>query len=297
MASFRLYNIQLLPLDTSTTPEVGIEGYRRLFSLLHEASATAHKEKTLLQSAYSLPHETFFSPFTVVAGKKFTYGKWVKFHKAESVVDLYTNRSLFTAGKADTAVSSNYLFRFVFEYEAHRLAVEELGGKLPSAGTLLKALLYLLKPIADENFPAHVLTVNLVSETRMLEQALTEATGFRHVEVRVTFPNGELSNKLKQLKSNNVHVLKAEASSEKEALMPKLPDFIEELVRASAEYGRSKFTYFKEKMGRKQTFSTEAFPEKIYLRTKKNEQEMAFLERVVSKLREVLPKAADTPAG
>ncbi len=41
MASFRLYNIQLLPLDTSRTPEVGITGYQQLFSALSEALETA----------------------------------------------------------------------------------------------------------------------------------------------------------------------------------------------------------------------------------------------------------------
>lgn len=289
MASFRLYNIQLLPLDTAKTPEVGVVGYRRLFKLLNEASTKAHKSKTLIENSYPLPHDTYFAPFTVVAGEKYAHGKWVKFQKAETVVDLYTNKSLFTADKTDAAVSNNYLFRFVFDYEAHRLAVEELGGKLPSAGSLLKALTVLLKPIADENFPEHVLTVNLVSETKKLEQALSEATGFKHVEVRVTFPNGELSDRLKQLKSNNVHVVKAEASSEKGALMPKLPDFIEDMVRASSDFGRSIFTYYKEKAGRKQRFSTEAYPEKVNLRPKKNEQEMAFLERIVAKVREVLP--------
>lgn len=297
MASFRLYNIQLLPLDTAKTPEVGVVGYQRLFKLLHEASTKAHESKTLIESSYPLPHDTYFAPFTVVAGEKYAHGKWVKFQKAEAVVDLYTNKSLFTADKADAAVSNNYLFRFVFDYEAHRLAVEELGGKLPSAGSLLKALHSLLKPIADENFPEHVLTVNLVSETKKLEQALSEATGFKHVEVRVTFPNGELNKRLKQLKKNNVHILKAEASAERGALMPNLPDFIEDMVRASTDFGRTIFTYVKDKAGRKQRFSTEAYPEKVNLRLKKNEQEMVFLERVVAKIREVLPaKQANQPA-
>jgi Domain of unknown function (DUF4747) len=291
MASFRLYNIQLLPLDTAKTPEVGEQGYRKLFSLLREFSLAVHKTKALAESSYKLPHDTYFAPFTVVAGEKFAEGKWVKFQRADAVVDLYTNESLYTAGKGDAAVSNNYFFRFIFDYEVHRLAVEELQGKLPSANSLLDALDSILRPIADQNFPEYTLTVNLVSESKALEVALAEAVGFRHVEVRVTFPNGELSSRLRQMKDNNVHVVKAEASSDKNALMPKLPDFILEMVRASTDYGRSKFTYFKKKLARKQTFSTERNPEKIRLRSKKGEQEASFMERV----RERLKTSAVTP--
>jgi hypothetical protein len=128
--------------------------------------------------------------------------------------------------------------------------------------------------------------VNLVSETKALDQALEEATGFRRVEVSVTFPNGhELSKRLRDMKDNNVHVVKVEASSDKGALMPNLPDFILDLVKASTDYGRSKFTYMKDKVSRQQVFSTEENPEKIQLRQKKTEQEVSFLERIRRKLR------------
>lgn len=289
MASFRLYNIQLLPLDTSTTPEVGTTGYRNLFTLLREASKTARQEKTVIENSFKLPHDTYFTPFTIFPGEKFAEGTWVKFQKAETVVDLYTNESLFTAGKGNAAVSNNHYFRFVFDYEIHRLAIEELSGKLPSPMSLLKALTSILQPIADQHFPEHTLTINLVSESKALEAALSEAKGFRHVEVKVTFPNGELSHRLRQLKNNNVHVLKAEASSDKDALMPSLPDFILDMVRASSDYGRAKFTYVKERLARRQVFSTEEYPEKVRLRAKKNEQEASFIERVWSKLRDSVP--------
>lgn len=297
MASFRLYNIQLLPLDTNKTPEVGVVGYRRFLTLLHEAATTAHKQKTLVDTSYRLPHDTFFAPFTVVAGEKFSHGKWVKFQRADTVVDLYTNQSLYTAGKGDAAVSNNHLFRFVFDYESHRLAIEEGGGRLPSSNSLLNALISILQPIADQNFPEHTLTVNLVSESKALEAALAEAAGFRRVEVKVTFPNGELSSRLRALKENNVHVLKAEASSDKDALMPKLPDFILEMVRASTDYGRSKFTYVKERLSRLQVFSTELYPEKVRLNAKRGEQEAAFIERVHAKVRETAPPPEAKVAG
>ncbi|RZI81845.1 MAG: DUF4747 family protein [Rubrivivax sp.] len=286
MASFRLYNIQLLPLDTSRTPEVGVAGYKKLFEQLEVARKAAHATKTLVENSHKLPHDTYLAPFTVFTRTRYAEGKLVKYQKAESVIDLYTNKSLFTAAAGDAPVSNTYLFRFLFDYEAHRLAVEELGGKLPSTGPLQKALETILGPTAETYFPLHTLTVNLISESKALEQALQEATGFRRVEVSVTFPNGhELSKRLREMKDNNVHVVKAEASSNKDALMPHLPDFILELVKASTDYGRSKFTYIKEKVQRRQVFSTEENPEKVQIRQKKLEQEVAFIERVWSKLR------------
>lgn len=286
MASFRLYNIQLLPLDTSRTPEVGVAGYKKLFEELEVARKAAHTTKTLVESSYKLPHDTYFAAFTIFPRAKFAEGKWVKYQKAESVVDLYTNKTLFTAAEGDAPVSNNYLFRFLFDYEAHRLAVEELGGKLPSSGTMQKAFLGLLEPVAQAHFPEHTLTINLVSESKALEQALEEATGFRRVDVSLTFPNGhELTKRLREMKDNNVHVVKAEASSNKGALMPHLPEFILELVKASTDYGRSKFTYVKDKVQKLQVFSTEAHPEKVQLRQKKAEQEISFMERVRRNLR------------
>ena len=295
MASFRLYNIQLLPLDTSRTPEVGVSGYKRLFEELEALRKTAHTTKTLIEYSYKLPHDTYFSAFTIFPRAKFAEGKWVKYQKAESVVDLYTNKSLFTAAEGDAPVSNTHLFRFLFDYEAHRLAVEELGGKLPSPGTLQKALVKLFEPVAQSHFPEHTLTVNLVSESKALEQALVEATGFKRVDVSLTFPNGhDLTKRLREMKENNVHVVRAEASSSKGALMPHLPGFILELVKASTDFGRSKFTYVKDKVQKRQIFSTEAHPEKIQLNPRKNEMEVSFMERVWHRLRSTAGLKAPT---
>lgn len=286
MASFRLYNVQLLPLDTATTPEVGPDGYRRLLVALKEGIESAQRLKTLEEQSYRLLHDTHLAPFTVHDGDGFAHGKWVKYQRAEAVVDLYTNESLYTAAAGVAAVSNNYYFRFIFDYATHRMAIEELGTKLPSPFTFMKALESTLRPVADANFPEHVLTVNLVSEPKALNDALAEATGFRKVEVKVTFPNGpELSARLRELKDNNVHVVKAEASSEKDALMPHLPDFILDLVRASTDYGQSKFTYVRDKFRGRSVFSTEAYPEKVRLRQGKDEQELGFFRRVVAKMR------------
>lgn len=110
MASFRLYNIQLLPLDTNRTPEVGVTGYKKLLEELEEVRKAAHATKTLVEYSYQLPNDTYFAAFTIFPRAKFAEGRLVKYQKAESVVDLYTNKSLFTAAEGDAPVSNTYLF-------------------------------------------------------------------------------------------------------------------------------------------------------------------------------------------
>jgi hypothetical protein len=133
MASFRLYNIQLLPLDTARTPEVGVAGYKKLFEHLGAAIKAAHGAKTLVESSFKLPHDTYFAPFTVQARATFAEGKWVKYQKAESVVDLYTNKNLFTAADGDAPVSNTYLFRFssTLKHIVLRLKSSEESYRLP----------------------------------------------------------------------------------------------------------------------------------------------------------------------
>jgi hypothetical protein len=131
---------------------------------------------------------------------------------------------------------------------------------------------------------------------KALEQALAEAIGFRRVEVQITFPNGhELSQRLRNMRDNNVHVVKVEASSDKDAMMPSLPDFILELVRASTDYGRSKFTYIKEKFAGRQVYSSENYPEKLQMRQKNSEQETAFIDRVFARVKAMVTTPAVNP--
>lgn len=71
MSSFRLYNIQLLPLDTNITQEVGVEGYRKLFYELEVVRKAAHLSKTVVDYSYQLPHDTYFTAFAIFPRIKF----------------------------------------------------------------------------------------------------------------------------------------------------------------------------------------------------------------------------------
>ncbi|WP_312272380.1 DUF4747 family protein [Pseudomonas sp.] len=291
MASFVVYNIQLLPLDTSNINEIGANGYKQVFNELNNYIAGAKKQRNLHNLAYALLNEAFFAPFSINIYDEYSSGHWLKYHKSEAVEDFYSTKNLFVAKPNDVAVTNKSGFRYVFDYKTHRMAIEDKNGKLPAPSVCLKAFEYIFKDIAERNFPNHTLQINLVSDLQELEDVLSEASGFKNIDTALTFPNGhELSKQLKELKDNNVHSLKMQASTQsKETMMPSLPGFLRDIVEAAADYGRTKITYFKEEKGRLKRFiySSEKYPKKINLREKDDEQGASFILRVLQKLREI----------
>jgi hypothetical protein len=280
VAAFRQFNIQLLPLDTRTTDEVGAEGYKKLLKLVKERVSIAVEEKTLNTAAYPLANDTHFSPFFVHPEDKFGHGRFIRYHRAPTVSDLYTKEELYKAGASATAIANVFLIPFVFSYATHRLAVEEYANKLPSTRTMIPALEHFFGPVAKEHFPAHYLTVTLVSEIKALETALAEAEGFRTVNVKLTFNNGpRIDRRLNQLRDNNIAHLGVTASAERGSLMPNLPLWLLDFLRASVTFGETYLSYVKEN-GKRAIFQTLDAPAKIRLRLAKGESEEDFIERV-----------------
>lgn len=288
MASYRLYNVQLLPIDTATTTDVGRIGYRRLFDALQKLTIHSRQERILTSIAAGLPHDTLFAPFTVDITDDFAYGSWVKYHEAESVQDLYTNASLFEAPSGTTPVSRIYLFQFLFDFVTHRLAIEESNGRLPGNASLLRVLDFVIRPLADQAFPKHQLVITLISSRTALAEALADAAGIKRVEAQVTFPNGhDMSELLQEMRDNNVHSLKTEAFAEKSGYMPRIPPRVMELVDAAIENGKAKFTYLSKRLKRQRVFSTAEHPLKLNLRRRKDESDQDYLARSFTALREV----------
>lgn len=292
MSAFRIYNIQLLPLNTKKTEEVGVEGYLNLFELLQKRVSTRIKDKKIIDYSDPLVNDTFICPFTIHRSldRRYSYGEFIKYHKASEVLDIFTQTTLYSADARSGAVSNIYLFRFVFDHETHRLAIEEQGGKLPNVVRFLKTLEFFLKPIADDYFQDYTLTINLVSDNKQLQQVLKEASYYSKVHVRLTFPNGPLNEVLKELKDNNVHRVEHSASSERGAMMPGLTKYTKSLLENASKFGEASITYYKnaskttvEKLNRF-TFKTKNFPIKISLRQGVDETDLLYLERVWFKL-------------
>ncbi len=248
MPAFRIYNIQLLPLDTSTTEEVGISGYKNLFELLNKVVGTKVEQKTIVQYSFPLVNDTYISPLTIntTQNKSYSHGEFVKFHRADKVLDFYTNATLYTADNSSSAVSSIHTFRYVFDYETHQLAIEDSGSTLPSPLVFLNVLQFFLRPIAEENFIEYIFTINLVSDEKVLNEILRDADGFSRAQVKLTFPNGPVLNDLLQeFKEKNVHRVDHSTSSERGAIMPDITDYMKALLEGATRYGEAAITYYK----------------------------------------------------
>lgn len=299
MAKFRQYNIQLLPLDTKRTEEVGIEGYKKLFDLFKTQTSKSYKNKHMAEEAKALANDTFICPFVIHVDAKYAYGSFVKFHKAETVTEFYTQERLFEAPKGSTPVSNSYNFRFVFDFENHRFAIEEGSGRLPSPQIMQDALEYFLRKLASQAFPSHVLTLNLISDGESLNQVLAEGNEFGPIHVKIAFPNSRrLTDTLSELKELSAHNIEANVSPARGARMTGMPKYIRELVQSASEFGEASVTFYK-KIQNKTTetfkrlvYSTKSHPKWLSFRQKKSEGEAEFVKRVWMNVKAVAERDA-----
>ena len=287
MASFIVYNIQLLPADTKSTKEIGEEGYKALFAGLERETRDAYKNKSLSNISFELINDAYFAPRRTIVQRGYAYGEWLKYSRSDSVDDLYSNARLFEATSGTYPVANRFSFEYVFDYKTHRLAISESGGRLPSPLICERALLFIFESFAIKLFPNHVLTVNLISDSTELDQVLANAEGYKSVSATLTFPNGHrLGRQLQELKDNKVHHLKIDASAgSKNTAMPDLPGFLREMVEASVNYGKAKIAYITEAGGKILHYASTKYPAKIRLRLKKGEQPAELRRRIVQAIR------------
>jgi hypothetical protein len=296
MASYILFNIQLLPSNTKSTKEVGEEGYKKLFERLREATIQAFKKKNLKTISFELANEASFAPRSTIVMDDHAYGEWLRYHRSDSVEDLYSSEKLFEAAKGTFPITNRYTFEYVFDYKTHRMALSETAGRLPAPDICHSALEHIFEEVSKGLFPKHILKINLVSDSTKLEQVLAEAEGYKKVSTTLTFPNGHnLGKRLQELKDNNVHHLKVEASAgSKETAMPQLPGFLKELVEASVSYGKTYISYIAETGGKILHYASSKYPAKIRLRSRKNEQPAELRRRVINLVRGINEATAES---
>lgn len=300
LAKFRQYNIQLLPLDTKHTEEVGVTGYKKLFDLFKAQTSESYKKKKMADEAKVLVNDTFICPFVIHAEENFAYGSFVKFHKAETVTEFYTQQRLFEAPRGTTAVSNSHYFRFVFDYENHRFAIEEGGGRLPSPDVMMDAIQHFLGKLAIHQFPKYVLTLNLISDEKSLSDVLAPGNEFGSIHVKITFPNSRrLTATLSELKELSAHNIEANVSPARGARMSGMPTYIRELLQNAAEFGEAQVTFFKAIPGtaaskfKRMIYSTKNHPRWLSLRQKVREGESDFVKRVWMNLKLLAQRDAE----
>ncbi len=135
MASFKFYNIQILPLDKNDKM-IGADGYKAVFSSLKLKVDEYLRKKNLFGISHNLRNDFFFAPESMTIRDDIAYGTIMKYDNVEKVFGTLDDEEKYVSSGGDS--SKKYLFRFVFDFNKHILAIEK-GKGLPSVHVLTEA--------------------------------------------------------------------------------------------------------------------------------------------------------------
>lgn len=303
----RIYNIQLLPLDHTKTGDAGESRYIELFKHFNNSVTKSIKQKRLVTDAKQLVNDSFFAALNcerhvhkqLKDQHTFVVGRFIKFHQAGEVEDLYTKATLFKAQKGQDAVANRKEFLYIFDPVSHWLGIEEQNGRLPNQRAVKSSLEQYFQPLAEQFFPDYTLTVNLVSRDEELISVLERAVGFTKIKIDITFKNGPTQNEvLQDMAANSLHRLKITASSDRGSHMPRVPETIEGFVKNAPQYGQASITYLEqnEKGGTNLArYESESNPQTVSARARGDEDPMSFYGRMVIKIKELARRIGHLP--
>ncbi len=290
MAKFIIYNIQLLPNDDET-PEVGVSGYKKLFSKLRELNSEHLKAKTQAEFHHPITADIYIGPIDFRFPSGYVCGHFVRYRKTDQVTELATGKNLYSSKGRTVGVTSQHKIPFVFDADRHLFAIAG-GNLLPKPQPFIAILAKFFSSVAADNFPKHTLNINLISRANALEAVFNTAVAYKTVHVNLTAPNGhgaeDILREMRESKTQNVAL---HASGGKDGRMKDIPEFIKKILRAATGYGWSKLTYFinngkpGEDKTRKEIYDSREAPRTFALKHSKNDtSEEDFLKRVAEKL-------------
>jgi len=253
-----------------------------LFALLRDLSKKHQKEKTLHDFHHNISGDLYLGPDEFHVRGPYVYGYFIKYTKTDEVKNLNNKTTVFKNTGRATTVSKSENLPFVFDAQRHYFCVE--GSNVLTTSLMVDALQRFLSKIAEENFPDHELTINSLTEPSSLHSVISNAIGFKTVNLRATFENGheDTQGVLKQLKDSKTKTLTVHASGGK-GLMNKLPSFVEELARAAVVVGALSMTYYIAG-NRRQTYDSKESPLAFTARRSQDDDESTFFARVHEKL-------------
>ncbi|ELP3388005.1 DUF4747 family protein [Vibrio cholerae] len=187
MASFKYYNVQILPLENNGKM-IGVEGYKSIFTSLKDKVDEYLEKKNLLGISHNLRNDFFLSPESVFVRDDIAYGTIMKYDNVEKVFGTLDNQEKYVSSGGDS--SKKYIFRFVFDFNKHILAIEKSKG-LPSVGVLSEAIIDFLDAHRQAKFPEYKIHVIEMTNSESLVQVIQNAESYKRVQVEVTFSNSE----------------------------------------------------------------------------------------------------------
>ncbi|OEE61465.1 DUF4747 domain-containing protein [Enterovibrio norvegicus FF-454] len=265
MAYYKFYNIQLLPMDTRTTKEVGIDGYCNLFGNVGSKIAEIRKDGLKLSSiAVKMRGEMYFAPFSVSIkeypsedGKKpnkLVHGYFLKFDDVNELVDTESGKLEYRS-KGNTS-SKRYQLEFVFDPLNHIMAIHHARG-LPTKRPLIAGLTDLLNEYAHHLFPDHNLEIEELTAADSVQDFFEESKkGISSYSGKVTFSNSDdwdqdLSEELRpearqaeqELKELSVGKWETKYNAFKSNLMSDLPRAAKIQMMLATLYGNAEASY------------------------------------------------------
>ncbi|ROR22453.1 uncharacterized protein DUF4747 [Comamonas sp. BIGb0124] len=288
MSKFVIYNIQLLPINNNEK-EVGINGYRKLFSKLRDLNQKHRTQKTQPLFHHALGGESYIGPEFFAFKSGYIYGHFIRYTKTDTLKDLGTGQTVFRAGKK-TTVSKLQEIPFIFDTNRHLLAIDKQN--IPKNNGFQTALEKFLQPISNEEFPHHELTINLISTKKTLEEIFDKAIAYRTVDVTISPPNGgETEGLLRDLreKHTRIKVHASGAGNGEKGRMSGVPEILKTMLRAAVLYGAAKMSYLATQEGEKakwQNYDSADSPASFTVRKSSSDQSDAdYFSRVHEKLK------------
>lgn len=288
MATFKFYNVELLPRDSKQIDPAGQRGYRTLLRSVSDLSSQAIKDRALPRISASLRNEMLFAPFSVNIEQSYAWGKFVRFSDADSIKDLYTGAVEYDLKPYQTSHRDEFFF--LFDYQRHTLVVQD-KPRLPSRRPLELAL-HSIFSLPDETFLAdYTLRVREITSCEDIEGLLDCADGFRKARIEVSFSNSDefddaMTDDIEsELREKNIHDVEHVEKSDKDSLITSLSNFGLGLLFLAYAHGDADLSYVQD--GQRKTYHMKDHPVRIQVKPKKG----ATIEDRLPEIKQLVPKA------
>lgn len=287
MTMIRYYNIKLDPVEVSASA-VGSHGYIHLFSKVKEDIDQAFANKDIHSYSTPLSGEMHFSFLKIRINKRpvFIFGKFIKYDRPESIVDLHSGEPLQRV--MQNGSGHRYEFRFAFDPIDHTIAVEENRNKLPRGRSLIDALSSLLAHRSKTEFPKHALSIEELSEKSKLNKVFEDAESYQYAKVRISRSNSDdyieaMADEIdRENKEKGIDKIKYEESAARGSFISNLSRRCKALLRIALKNGDASIRYKPRNKKSHVVFQMSDHP--VRDRINETEEEQAHLNRFGEKL-------------
>lgn len=275
MPSYRYYNIQMLPLDTKRTPNIGVKGYENIWAVLRRRTIGSWKTKRIHTLAGELPNSRYLTPSLLIPRKGYMSGNFIRIEYIDALHDIYGEEEPEKIGWGKSSEIPS--FHFVFDYEKHIMAIStsavlrnQKRRSLPNKRALIPALHGILEKVTGDLYPGHTLKIIELSEADALKPVY-RAKGYQLIDVNVTFSNSDIfDDHLEQMyRENNAHKVSYVERSDKGSQMPRLSKLSGAFLKLVSKFGHATVRYISP-TGERKKYDSDEHPVENRFRTSKS---------------------------